>query len=239
MTLSKVNIGKKSILALGLLVLASGIFFYQNQKEEIPKQTEIIVAKQYIPENTVITNSMLKKEKRQTDDLLKQKGDITGSVEKIVGKRTVTPLYKEELVNLNRLTQNKDYMKEKEKKQLFVVPIDTTDRALNIEKGSYIDIWLEPTENSELEGSESLKLFEKLKVYDTKTEEYTKATSEEKSKETAITYITLYLTDDEIVEYLNVKDTLMAKRISLYGKNMDYKIVQEKMKEVKEAKEKK
>lgn len=239
MTLSKVNIGKKSILALGLLVLASGIFFYQNQKEEIPKQTEIIVAKQYIPENTVITNSMLKKEKRQTDDLLKQKGDITGSVEKIVGKRTITPLYKEELVNLNRLTQNKDYMKEKEKKQLFVVPIDTTDRALNIEKGSYIDIWLEPTENSELEGSESLKLFQKLKVYDTKTEEYTKATSEEKSKETAITYITLYLTDDEIVEYLNVKDTLMAKRISLYGKNMDYKIVQEKMKEVKEAKEKK
>lgn len=233
MNFKKVKVKKKTLIAIVLLLASVGIFLQNNQKQEVPKETKVLVAKNDIPENTIVTKDMLKEDFRKTDDLMKQKEYITSNFENIVGRRTTTPLYKEEIVNLKRLIKNEDYMNEKDKKQLFVVPIDTTDKALDIKKGSYIDIWLEPNENAELEGLESCKLFERQKVYETKTQEYKtkKETNEEASKETAVTYLTLYLTNDEISKYLNVKDTIFGKRISLYGKNMDFKISQKNIKE--------
>ena len=52
----KLKIGKKTIVALWLLVVAGGIYYFQNleKKEEVPKTTVVIVAKDYIPEIVLI-----------------------------------------------------------------------------------------------------------------------------------------------------------------------------------------
>lgn len=232
----KLKIGKKTIIAIGLLVVAGGIYYFQNseKKEEVPKNTVVIVAKDYIPENTLITKEMVKEDSRNTEDLMKQKGDLTSKVENVVGKRVITPIYKEEAVNLKRLIDNQPYMDEKdsEGKTLYVIAINSNDRALNIKKGSYIDVWLKPTENGILEGIEPSKLFDKYKVYDTRSEGYSetgKPPSGDAKDTNVTTYLTLYLTDAEIKQILETKDALVSTRVSLHGENMDYSIVKEKI----------
>lgn len=232
----KLKIGKKTIIALGLLVVAGGIYYFQNleKKEEIPKTTTVIVAKEYIPENTLITKEMVKEDSRNTEDLMKQKGDLTSKAENVVGKRAVTPIYKEEVINLKRLIENQPYMDERdsEGKTLYVIAINANDRALNIKKGSYIDVWLKPTENGMIEGIEPSKLFSKYKVYDTRSEGYSetgKPPSGDAKETNVTTYLTLYLTDGEIKQLLETKDALVTTRVSLHGENMDYLIVKEKI----------
>lgn len=232
----KLKISKKIMIATVLFVAAGGIYFFQNAetKAEIPKTTAVIVAKDYIPENTLITEDMVKEDLRNTEDLMKQKGDLTAKFENIVGKRTATPVYKEEAVNMKRLIENQMYMDEKdaEGKMLYVIAINSHDRALNIKKGSYIDVWKKPTENGILEGIKPEKMFEKYKVYETRSEGYSetgKNASGDAKESNVTTYLTLYLTDLEIKELLDLKDALVSTRVSLHGENMDYQIAKGKI----------
>lgn len=256
------KISNRLVIAISLIVITCIIYYFQNIKEykaDIP-MSGVIVAKETIPENTIITKDMIFKDARYTHDLLKQKGYLTSKEEKVLGKRTRVPIYKDEPVNLKRLIENEPYMDEKDsiKRTMFVIAVENLDKALNIKKGSYIDIWLEPNENGmmalqennnkttgTLEQHFSTKLFEKLKVYDTKTEIYTNPTENNSSdkkkdtKETTITFLTLYLTDDEIAKYLNVLDWNVNKRVTLYGENVEYSIINEKLEDKPEKQVKK
>jgi hypothetical protein len=137
-------------------------------------------------------------------------------------------------------------------KRMFVIAIGNLDKALSIKKGSYIDIWLEPNENGMEEikanGGQTSnngnpqqltrKLFEKLKVYDARTEVYTELgeslTNTGKkvdAKETTVTFLTLYLTDEDIAKYLDIIDWNYNKRVTLYGDNVEYSIINEKIEE--------
>ena len=270
------------IIAVALIIIVGIIYYFQNIKEhevEIPL-SEVIVAKEYIPENTVITKDMIFKEARYTHDLLKQKGYLTSKEENILGKRTRVPLYKDEPVNMERLIENKPYMDESDdlKKTMFTISINNLDKALDIKRGSYIDLWVEPNENGIMEMkelqfpmldmsngligflngidkikpfSEDLMLyktieqkdgeevpihhishpfFKKLKVYDTKTEIYTNPTGgSSETEQTTTTFLTLYLTYEQIAKYLDMKDWNVNKRITLYGENVEYAIISEKL----------
>ena len=286
------KISNKIIIAVSLLVIALIIFYFQNVKEyevEIPL-SGVIVAKENIPDNTVITQDMIVKEARYTTDLLKQKGDLTSMEEKVLGKRTRVPIYKNEPVHLKRLLENKPYMEEKDsiKKKMFTIAIAEKDKALNIQKGNYIDIWMEFNQNGLMEIAEiqkkltnlqngvaglqnidqqfgplgkklilygereaeegktdsvyhvSYPIFEKLKVYDVKTEVFTEikdrpdTNNMQDAKERVVTYLTLYLSDQEIATYLDIKDWNVTKRIALYGDNAEYSIINEKLENTSE-----
>jgi hypothetical protein len=215
------------------------MYYYQEVRvvETKTPMSSVIVAKQYIPENTVITDAMIHKESRNNADLMKQKGDLTSKEEKVIGKRTRVPIYANEAVNLQRLMENAPYMDEKDdiKKTMFVISIDNTDKALDIKTGSYIDIWGQPTENGSIAGiKESKPLFQKLKVYGTKTEVYTETVNnvngqagntKQDAIETVTTFLTLYLTDAEIATYLDIQPSMINKRVALYGENAEYKII--------------
>ncbi len=250
------KISNKIVIAVALIVIVCVVYYFQNIKEykaEIPL-SKVVVAKQYIPENTVVTKDMVVQEARYTTDLLKQKGDLTSKLENVLGKRTRVPIYKDEPVNLKRLIVNKPYMDDKDSinKRMFVIAIGNLDKALSIKKGSYIDIWLEPNENGMEEikanGGQTSnngnpqqltrKLFEKLKVYDARTEVYTELgeslTNTGKkvdAKETTVTFLTLYLTDEDIAKYLDIIDWNYNKRVTLYGDNVEYSIINEKIEE--------
>ena len=192
------------------------------------------MANDYIPEYTLITMDMVKEEFRNTDDLMKQKEFLTSSLENVVGKRAVAPIFKEEPVNIHRIVDNSLYMDEQDSmtRTLFTISIDSHDKALSIKPGNYIDIWLKPTENGIIEGVKAEKLFDKLKVYDTRSENYTKTDGTVDGSgnlENVGTYITLYLTDDEIAKFFDTRDSLATKRVTLHGEHLDYLIVKEKM----------
>jgi Flp pilus assembly protein CpaB len=146
------KISNKLIIAIALILITGIIFYFQNIKEyeaEVP-MASVIVAVKDIPEDTLITKDMVQIEKRYSEDILKQQDYLTSTVEKVVGKRTVTPIYKNEEINQNRLIENQPYMEEKdnEKRTMFTIAITTTmDKALNIKEGSFIDIWLQPNQN--------------------------------------------------------------------------------------------
>lgn len=242
------KISNKLIIAIALIIITMVIFYFQNIKEyeiEVP-MTPVVVAVEDIPENTIIKENMVKLEERYSEDLAKQKDSLTSTLGNIVGKRTITPIYKNEEINKNRLIENQPYMEEKdnEKRTMFTISITTSmDKALDIRKGSYIDIWLQPNQNIYSEYKEKNisytepkpeKLFEKLKVYKARTESFTESLAftegeNKNSKENATTYLTLYLTDREIAKYLKVPDWNYNKRITLYGENIKYNLIKEEI----------
>jgi len=279
------KISNKLIIAIALIIITVVIFYFQNIKEyevAVP-MTSVVVAIEDIPENTIIKESMVQLEERYSEDLLKQKDSLTSTLEKIVGKRTITPIYKNEEINQKRVVENEKYMDEKdsEKRRMFTISIETTmDKALNIKEGSFIDIWLEPNQNAitayeqekakqdemerlnnevaineeeqteeteetegmaktedeeELKEPVSIKIFEKLRVYEAKTETFVQkiaySDGDKKPEENITTFLTLYLTDEEISEYLDVEDWFYNKRITLYGENIKYNLIKEQIEE--------
>lgn len=240
----KIKTGKKTILAMILLLVAGGIYYYQNMdtKSDAPQVTNVVVAKDYIPANTKITEDMVTVAKRYTPDMLKQKDDLTAKLENIVGKRAIAPIYKEEPVNMKRLIDNEMYMDEEDevKRTFYALPINVTDKALKIKKGSFINIWKKPTENGLMVGEKTERLNDKdYKVYDTISEGYTSTGTEtadvKTAKEEAVTtYLLLYLTDDEISELLDINTTLVNLRVVLHGENVEYELIKSKIEQTKE-----
>ena len=256
------KIGSLTIIGIAIVVIVGVIFYYEEIREvkvEIPK-TNVVVAKKDIPENTVITEDMITVDKRYTKDLLKQKGNITSHIEKVLGKRTRVPLYKNETIKLDRLLNNEPYMNDDYGKKQIEIALYPIDKALNIKKGSFIDIWLEPTEAGIAKAQEQeattnvpedekikvRKLFEKLQVvtvdngnFEDIDEKVVKAN--EKTDEEGVNVpvvITVELYDEDIEKILSIDDTLYNFRVTLYSENKHYKILGDVLERTKKEIEK-
>lgn len=225
------KISNKVIIAIALLVIAGIVFYYQNIKSyevEVQKST-VVVANEDIPFNTLITKEMIVIDERYTPDLLKQSDNITGGEENIIGKRTNSPIYKGEPISTKKLIENKKYMEDDDtkKRTMFTIMIAETDKSLNIEKNSYIDVWYEPNQNyvnksfelGQKEPKPILKL-EKYRVYDIKSDAHLPIASS--SEDSVISYLTLYLTDEEILACLEVEEWNYSQRITLHGEHLKY-----------------
>lgn len=222
------KISNYKIIAFCLLLIIGIIYYYEDFKEvdvEIPMQ-EVIVFKEDVPENIIIKNEMLVIEKKYSEDVKKEK-DVITSMEDIEGKVTIVPIYKGELIKKDRLIEyNEDFNNNMIKTEISL-QLNEIDRALNIKKGEYIDIWLEPIDFT----SEILpqKIFSKLKV--TNVTNNNKQIIDEKKDYTETdgkisSYITLYLTDNEIENLYNIDKKLNNIRISRYNESDLYKIIQ-------------
>lgn len=229
----------KLIIALALITIAGVVFYYENIKKydfEIPTET-IIVANENIPENTIVTENMIQKDTRYQGDILKQQDYIVLNEKEIIGKRTRVPIYKNEAIYTNRLIENELYMEDNndEKKTQFILSIYNLDKALDIKKGSYIDIWQIPNTEGLLNGMKAEIMMSKLKVYNIKTESYSVPSKSniESPEEKVVTYLTLLLTDKEIEHYLEMTNEFVDTRITLYGENLEYQLINDKIHENK------
>lgn len=235
--LKKFNrISNYKIVAICVLLIAVMMYYYEEVREEevvIPTQ-QVIVLKNDIPENTVITEAMLSKETRIEDEFVK-KADIVKTIDDVLGKRTRVPLYEGELISNKRLLVNDDSANEVGKTKISL-QINEIDRALGLMKGDFIDVWVCPIvpEVDTVNYTETYKLFEKVQIIEVinndkqvidKNEDY-------KDFESAIAlYAIIQLTDEEIIELQDVDKAVSTIKFSKYKENELYSIVSEQIEE--------
>lgn len=225
------KISNYKILALCVLVIIAVIYYYEDYREvevHIPTK-EVVVLKDDVPENTVIDRDMLVLEQRYEEDILKQ-SNIAISFDDVVGKRTLVPLYKGEIIKKDRLIINEEYMNNKTIKTEISFQLNEIDKALNLQKGDYIDIWIEPIDREML----PQKLFSKLRIKEVinvnkelieEDKEYTE------NEEKIASFIILELTDLEIENLYNIDKKNNNIRIARYADEYFYNIVNQVIKE--------
>nr|WP_280922411.1 SAF domain-containing protein [Sedimentibacter acidaminivorans] len=213
--------------------------FYYYEEIKVPEANietiEVIVATSNIKENTVIKKNMLSIEKRYAEDVLKT-GNIARTYDEVVGKRTIVPLYKNEMINNNRIIENKKYMNNKDQTQI-AISLNEVDKALELHQGDYIDIWLEPVSQSQdnQEVIEPHKLIEKIQIVSIHDSNYNNIEKEKKtvSEDSIITsdtvhvsaYITIEFSDEALKEIYSVDKNLYTLRVTRYGEEKFYSIV--------------
>ncbi|WP_160198060.1 SAF domain-containing protein [Senegalia massiliensis] len=230
----------KVVVAIFIIIIVGIIYYFQEMKTyervDIEKES-VVVAVEDIPENTIIEKDMVKVEERFRGDVNKQKmfEGVTGDIDLIIGRRTITPLYRNEIVHRDRLIENEPYMNDIDlDKNKFMITVMDEDKALDIQEGDYIDIWLKPTKEglADKNSVEVEKLFEKLKVYESKTENYTNSSDRDKTtgEENGVAiYLTVLLSEEEIKEYLSLVEGSYISKISVYGENLEYKILEKRL----------
>jgi heterodisulfide reductase subunit C len=222
----KVNIFKAT--AVFLIILTAVFYYYEEIKvtEADIETIEVVVAITDIPENTVIEKEMLTIEKRYINDVMKT-GNIAKTHDEVVGKRTLVPLYKGELLNTGRIIENKSYMNDKDQTQIAFA-INEVDKALMLKEGDYIDIWLEPV--SQVQDIQTIiephKLIEKIQIIKVRDSNYNNI---EKQKVVSVSgditsdtvyvpaYFTIELPDADLKELYSVEKNKYNIRITCYG----------------------
>nr|WP_312579554.1 SAF domain-containing protein [Sedimentibacter sp.] len=230
----KVNIFKAT--AVFLIILAAVFYYYEEIKvpEADIETAEVIVATVDIPENTVIKKEMLSIEKKYAEDVMKT-GNIAKTYDEVVGKRTVVPLYKGESINSNRIIENKNYMNSEDQTQIALA-INEVDKALELNQGDYIDIWLEPVYQSQdnQEVIEPHKLIEKIQIVSIHDSNYNNVVKQkEVSGAENITsnnvyvpaYFTIELPDAIVKEIYSIDKSKYNIRITCHGEEKLFNII--------------
>ena len=226
----KVNIFKAT--AAFLIILAAVFYYFEEVKvPEISLNTvQVIIAITDIPENTVIEEKMLVVENRYKEDVMKT-SNIAETLDEVVGKRSLVPLYKGETVNKNRVIENKSYMNTKDQTQI-ALSLNEIDKALVLNSDDYIDIWLEPISSVQDEViNEPHKIIEKIQIIKTHDSNYNNQTKQSDSINTASNamyvpaYITIELSDEAIKGIFEVDKSKYNIRITRYGDEKLYNVI--------------
>lgn len=222
------KISRLTIIAISILIVVGLVYYYEEIKEvEIEiGVTKVISAKVDIKENTIITEDMIYIDERFTTDIEKEKNKIILKKEDVIGKRTITPLYANETIKKDRVIENKPYMNIEDLKQI-ALELYANDKALDIQKSDYIDIWIEPVSQDEENEISSQLLFEKLYVIDIDNLNYLNVENTEKSEEKVPYYITIQLNNNDIQTLLNIDENNFNIRVSLYGKEKKQTVIKE------------
>lgn len=228
------KLSKIKMLAICFIIIAGIVFYYEEIKEnEVNINTiDVIVAVTDITENEVITRDMITKEKRYSEDVMKNK-DIVKTDSDVIGKRTIVPLFKGEPINKNRIIENKEYMNKKDQTQVALA-LTEVDKALELREGDYIDIWLEPVfPNPNIQTIiEPQKLIEKIKiikVYDSNYNNISAITKDPINTSSNAVYVPAYITielEDTTLKLLyEVDKNNYSIRLTRYGKEKLYNTV--------------
>lgn len=231
-----IKFSKFKILAICFLLIAGIIYYYEEIKQtniEI-QTTDVIVAVSDISENEIITKDMIITEKRYAEDVMKYE-NIATTEDEVIGKRTIVPLYKGEPINNDRLLVNQEYMNKMDHTQI-AIGLTEIDKALELRAGDYIDIWLEPvSQNQDQIVIEPYKLIQKIQIIEIHDSNYNNI---EKEKKTVLgdsiatsdtvyvpAYITIELSDEALKEMYSVDKNLYTIRVTRYGEEKFYGVV--------------
>ncbi|WP_440977642.1 SAF domain-containing protein [Sedimentibacter sp. LTW-03] len=238
----KLKFSKLTMLAMFLIIIAGIIYYYEeiNVKEHAVsiETIDVIVAADYVPENTVINKEMLTVEKRYIENI-NDSDNIAVKYDEIVGKRTIVPLYKGEEINMGRLVENKSYMNDEIQTQT-VIKLTDVDKALKLQEGDYIDIWIEASsqgkeDEPDLEPYKFMDRMKVIKVYDKEYSNTSKNIEFVEGKDTSDAfipeYITIQLNDAELKQFYNISSGQSVIRVSRYGREKFYNVVSDILKE--------
>lgn len=223
----KFNISKLMIVAICILLLTGVIFYYEELKDDSYEieTVEVVVLSRNIKENTILTQNYVHIEERYKEDVLKQ-SNIICNLDDAIGKRTKVPLYRNEILNSNRVIKNESWMDSKDKTQISIEICDV-DKAHLIKKGDYIDIWMEPKQNTistkeDTSLKKSKKILEKLEIVEVCSSEFNKNSD---NKEFVTSYIIIQLNNFDIEKFLNININKYSIRICKYGEQSFYDVL--------------
>lgn len=224
------------IVTLCVLLIAGVMYYYEEIRsaeiEKVPTM-EVVVLKKDVVENTVITEEMVSKELRYQDKYMKD-ANIVRNTDEIVGKRTRVPLHKGELISNNRLLENDSFMDEQDKTKVSL-QVNEIDRALDLKKGDFIDIWATPNV-TELDSGyiPTYKVFEKVKILEI-INANKQIIDENKVYENVESEVTLYvivqLSDEEIETLYDIDKNYLNIKFSKYKDNELYAVEDKKIEE--------
>lgn len=216
--------GGKTVIAIAIIIVTGVVYYYEQireQKTEVPFAS-VVVAAVDIPANTVVTGDMVAIDRRYAPDLVKEGKQLVSSPDKVVGKRTLAPVFKNEPVHTGRLVEDERYM-DGRKGTLFAIPVAKEDRVLGILKGSYVDLWIQPNQAGLESGRVPEKVFEKLEVISVRDES---PSSDRAARDgTYPANIIVMLSDGEIIRLLGIEQHLYRFRVALHGDNRHYDII--------------
>ena len=172
LTKNKVSIGIIVIYALTML----GNSYIQHIKINTPEQIAIVAASTEIREGTELTDKVLKVINVDLSSV--DEGSVFKSTGELAGYSALTPMYPEEPIRKQRI-----YPSSEPKNEDYAFQLNTLDRALDIRKGSFIDIWRIPTVKGMSLGLKPDILIASHYVNDVKNENL-KSIKEESSKST-------------------------------------------------------
>lgn len=223
----KFNISKLMIVAVCILLLTGVVFYYEELKDDSYEieTVKVVVLSRNIKENTILTQNYVHIEERYKEDVLKQ-NNIICNLDDAIGKRTKVPLYRNEILNSNRVIKNESWMDSKDKTQISIEICDV-DKAHLIKKGDYIDIWMEPKQNTistkeDTSLKKSKKILEKLEIVEVCSSEFNKNSD---NKEFVTSYIIIQLNNSDIEKFLNININKYSIRICKYGEQSFYDVL--------------
>lgn len=222
------KISNYTLIGIFILIIVALTFYFVEVREANAEiaTVGVVIATQDIDSNQVITADMVKVDNRYTEDQLKEQGNITSELSKVIGKRSKAPIYKGETIKLQRVIENRSYMNPDQEKKgnIFSMVVGKTDKALDIKKGDYIDIWLEPNDKALEKYKDSRKLFEKIRIEELKSENHAIYTQGNNDDE-ALGYILINLDSQETKQLLDVLGSSeFSVRITHYGEHRNYEI---------------
>lgn len=230
------KISNYKIIALCVLLIAGVMYYYEEIRaaeiERVPT-VEVVVLKNDVAENTVITEEMVSKELRYLDKYTKD-ANIVKAVVDIVGKRTRVPLYKGELISSDRLLVNDSSMDEQSKRKISL-QVNEIDRALGLKKGDFIDIWATPIV-SELDQNyiSTYKVFEKVQIIEivNTNKQIIDPNKEYENIENKVPlYVIVQLNDEEMKTLHDIDKAFLSIKFAKHRENELYTIAEEEIQE--------
>lgn len=214
---------KKYVIAISMVgvmsitLLANTYISRMNLDKQ--SRTNVVATAMDIPENTIITEDMLIFQKRYIQDI--NTDTSFNDTAELVGKKTTVPIYKNEIINKFRIVENNEKLLNKD----FAISLDTSDKSLNLSKGTFIDIWKVPIKEGFKKSLAPEMLFKGQYIVDLKNEayiskeQYDSLAVEDKKEIFVPQYILVNLSESEIKEITSIDPSLYNIRIVLHNTN--------------------
>lgn len=219
------DISKNKVIIL-ILIVASGTLLANTYINKINLQksnlVDVTIAKTDIEDGMIITDQMVTIAKISQEQVLT---DINSTASEVIGKTAIVPIYKNEQISKRRITETID----DPDKNNWVMKIDPLDKALDISKNSFIDVWISPTSKGLEQGLTPDIVFKGIKIQEIKSESFNfkeNTVKQEKEGESTIfipEFLILNLTEKELKILNNINSSLYSFRISKYNESLFYK----------------
>ena len=179
-----------------------------------------VIAKQNIAAGLVISEDMIVITEIPTQDILE--GAIIDPVE-VIGKTATVPLYAKEQIIPNKITTTIQSPSHKN----WTLAIHPLDKALDLKKHTFIDIWLTPTGKGFEKSLEPTPLFQGVKIAGLKNESF--LTQEELPKTAENTnpifvpeYAVFNLSEAQVKKLSNINPAIYTIRFALHNEALLY-----------------
>lgn len=216
-------IDKKYFFVMAVVLIMSitllGNTYISKVNLDKKSRTELVVSISDIPENTIITEEMLSSKGQYTQDIDLEKSFVNKT--DVVGKKTIVPIYKYEVINKFRITENNENVINKD----FAIELDKNDKSLNLSKGTFVDIWKVPIKEGFNKSYLPEIVLERQYIVDVKNEsylskiEYDSLALEDKSEIFVPNYIVININETQVKKIGSIDRDEYNIRVVLHQTN--------------------